>query len=101
MSYDVLVQSPAEGEYRATVLGWPNLVVTGQSERSVLEKVKNALRIQLAQSKIIHLSDAEVEANSSQVEHPWQQFLGMWQNDATFDDFVAHMDAFRKSQEQK
>ena len=100
MGYDILVQPQSKGEYRATILGWPDLVATGQSEQAALEQVKMALRIQLSRSKIVHVSEDEVDTDKHHAEHPWQQFLGMWKEDETFDDFVEQMAIYRQAQGQ-
>ncbi len=100
MGYDILVQPQPKGEYRATILGWPDLVATAQSEQAALDQVKKVLRLQLSRSKIVHVSDDEVDTDKHHTEHPWQQFLGMWKEDETFDDFVEKMTSYRQEQDQ-
>ena len=99
MTYDVLVQSQREGEFSATVIGWPMIVARGRSEQAVVEKARRALRAQLSHSKIVHLSEEDIASNESDSAHPWKEFLGMWQDDELFDDFVDQMQLYRDAQD--
>ena len=94
MTYDILIQPQPENVYRATVLGWPDLSVVGDSEQTVLKRIQEAIRERLAQGRIVRI---EVDENvDTTLEHPWLPFLGMWKDDPTFDDFVAQMQAYRR-----
>ncbi len=93
MTYDILIQPQPENVYRATVLGWPDLSVVGDSEQTVLERIQEAIRERLAQGRIVRI---EVDEDVAASEHPWLPFLGMWKDDPTFDDFVAQMQAYRR-----
>jgi predicted RNase H-like HicB family nuclease len=94
MTYNILIQPQPENVYRATVLGWPDLSVVGDSEQTVLKRIKEAIRERLAQGRIVQI---EVEENvAAAPEHPWLPFLGMWKDDPTFDDFIAQMEAYRR-----
>jgi hypothetical protein len=96
MTYDVLIQPQAENTYRATVLGWPELSVVGDSEQTVIERIKQAIRAQLLQSKIVRVEVGQAIAQSSAAEHPWLRFLGAWEDDPTFDDLAARIEAYRR-----
>ncbi len=96
MTYDVLIQPLARGTYQATVLGWPDLNVVGDSEIAVVERIKKELQTRLAKSKILHLEIEDSVAAKTHSDHPWTPFLGMWQEDQSFDDFLAKMEAYRR-----
>jgi len=95
MTYNVLIQPQSGGTYRATVLGWPDITATGNSEQTAIERVRRAIRERLGQGKLIRVEvDEDIAASS--VEHSWLRTLGMWKDDPTFDDFLARMDADRR-----
>lgn len=96
MTYDVLIQPVGEGAYQATVLGWPDLNVVGDSETAVVEGIKKEIQGRLANSKILQLEIEESLTAETHVDHPWKPFLGMWREDPTFDDFLARMEAYRR-----
>jgi len=93
MTVNVLVQTSPEKGYAATVLGWPDLVVTAPTKEETLEKIKAELTHRLAQGEIISL-DLDIEPKNG--EDPWMKFAGMWENDPTFDDFLAEIKTYRE-----
>jgi hypothetical protein len=95
MKYDVLIQPQPGDGYRATVLGWPDLSVSGDSEQAVLEHIREAIQDRLAQAKIVR-----IEVGEGVGRHPWLPFLGMWQDDPTFDDLLARMQEYRRELDQ-
>jgi predicted RNase H-like HicB family nuclease len=96
MTYDILIQAQPENVYRATVLGWPDLSVEGNSEQTVVEHIQKAIRERLAQGKIVRIEIDEDVTTAATPEHPWLPFLGMWKDDPTFDEFTAQMEAYRQ-----
>jgi len=96
MTYDILIQPQPGGTYRATVLGWPDLSAVGDSEQTVIKRVRETLRERLAQSKIVRIEVDETVTKTTASEHPWLPFLGMWKDDPTFDDLLARMEAYRR-----
>lgn len=101
MTYNVLIQHRSENTYQATVLGWPDLIVTGGSEQEALEAIRHALRERLAQSKIVQIEIDEPASGTAFLEHLWQPYLGMWKNDPTFDGFLDNMQAYRHELDEK
>jgi hypothetical protein len=96
MTYDVLIQSQPGGLYRATVLGWPELSVTGDSEQTVIERIWQAIRERLEQGKLVRIEVDGKVTSMTTLEHPWLRFLGMWKDDPTFDDLLARMETYRR-----
>ena len=95
MTYDVLVQPQSEGVYRATLMGWPELSVVGNSEQTAVSRVQQLLKKWLAQGKIVRIDVDEAVSEADTSAHAWSSFLGMWQDDPTFDDFVEKMESYR------
>ncbi len=98
MIYDILIQPLPQGTYNATVLGWPDLNVTGDNEIVVVERIKKAIQEQLAKSKIlrIEVKAGDTKIISTDLDHPWTPFLGMWEDDPTFDDLQQRMKTYRQ-----
>jgi len=96
MTYDILIQPLAQGTYQATVLGWPDLKIVGDSEIAVVERIKKELKARLEKSKILQIEIEDDAAEETHSNHPWASFLGMWQADQTFDDFLTKMETYRR-----
>jgi hypothetical protein len=91
MTLHVLVQSNPEAGFTATVLGWPDFIVAGQTKEDALKKVKAELDRRFATGEIVSLNYEPVNGS-----HPWMKFAGMWKDDPTFDDFLAEIKAYRE-----
>jgi len=63
----------------------------GKTEEETLNNVRHAVTRQLQQSKFVTLDIQCDESND-----PWMKFAGMWENDLTFDDFLAEIAAYRR-----
>lgn len=91
MTVDVLVRREPKGRYRATVLGWPECTVSAPSRDEAIERTRQSLVDLLAEAEIVQL-DVEMRPASSILA----QFVGMWADDETFDQFVAVMETNRR-----
>jgi len=91
MRVSILLQPNLPEGYRATVLGWPDLMIKGKTEEETLNNVRQAVTSRLQQSKFVTLDIQDDESND-----PWMKFVGMWENDPTFDDFLAEIAAYRR-----
>ena len=91
MTVDVLVRREPKGRYRATVLGWPECTASAASRDEAIERTRQSLVDLLAEAEIIQL-DVETRPASSTLA----QFVGMWADDETFDQFVALMETNRR-----
>ena len=91
MTVEVLVRREPKGRYRATVLGWPECTASAPSREEAIERTRQSLVDLLAESEIIQL-DIETRPASSALA----QFVGMWADDETFDQFAAAMEANRR-----
>ena len=96
MTYDILILPQSGGTYRAIALGWPDLSAVGDSEQTVIERIRRAIRERLAQGKVVRIEIDGNVAETAAPEHPWLPFLGMWQNDPTFDDLLVRVEAHRR-----
>ena len=96
MTYDILIQPQPDGAYRATVLGWPELNVVGNSEKTVIERIGQTIRERLRQGKLVRIEVNGDTIKTTTVEHPWLHFVGMWKDDPTFDDLLDKMTAYRR-----
>jgi hypothetical protein len=91
MRVSVLLQPNLPEGYIATVLGWPDLMVKGKTEDETLDNVRHAVTSRLRQAKFVTLDIQNDDTND-----PWMKFVGIWENDPTFDDFQAEIAAYRR-----
>lgn len=91
MKVGVLLQPNLPEGYIATVLGWPDLLIRGKTKEETLSNVHQAVAKRLRQSEFVTLDIPHDESND-----PWMKFAGMWENDPTFDDFLAEIAAYRR-----
>ena len=91
MTYYVLVENGEQGNYTATVLGWPDCTAQGATRQEALARLRQALITRLAQAEIVPL---EIEHPPS--GHPWLKFAGMFKDDPLFDDVLAEIEAYRR-----
>jgi len=91
MRVSVLLQTALPEGYIATVLGWPDLMIKGKTEEEAFNNVRLAVTSRLQQSKFVTLDIQNDESND-----PWMKFAGIWENDPTFDDFLAEIKAYRE-----
>ena len=91
MQYQVLVQPDSEKGYLASVLGVPGCVAEGRTEEEAVANAKAALAERQLHGEVVTIDWEEAKAI-----HPWLKFAGMWENDPTFDDFLAEIEAYRR-----
>lgn len=94
MQYQVLVQNPAERHFVASVLGLSGIMADGATEKEAINKIKTALKTQLATAKIVTV-DIDSEPAQSETD-PWVRHAGIFAEDPTFDEFLKEMAAFRQ-----
>lgn len=91
MTVNVLVRREPKGRYRATVLGWPECTASAASRDEAIERTRQSLVDLLAGAEIVQL-DVETRPACSTLA----QFVGMWADDDTFDQFIALMETNRR-----
>ena len=92
MQYQILVKPENQNGFVASVIGLPECRAEGKTKEEAIEKAKQALNAQLAESEIIMV---EVEAPAAK-QHPLLKHFGRFKDDDTFDDFLAHIEAYRR-----
>lgn len=90
MKMFVLLDPLAEGGYNATLLGWPEVTAQGTTEEEALNNVRLAVRVRLAQAKIVPIELEEVPA-----DHPWLRLAGMFQDNPLVDEVEAEIASYR------
>jgi predicted RNase H-like HicB family nuclease len=93
MIYRVFLQQTADDGYKATPLVFPDCVAVGKTREEALANLRAALDARLAQGEIVTVEVGEPE-------HPWLKGAGMFEDDATYDDFLGEIDAYRHSEAQ-
>jgi hypothetical protein len=99
MNYQVFIQNPAEKKFMASVVGLPNVTANGVTEREAIDKLKVILNSRFKNGKLVTIYvpqrvDLLTEENSEKSD-PWIANMGIFEDDPTFDDFLAEVNTYR------
>ncbi len=103
MQYQVFVQSSADRTFMASVVGLPNLIANGITEKEAIDRLTNILNAQFKNGKLVMICDLQRYANDINVpsekaqdkNDPWIANIGIFQDDLTFDDFLEEVNTYR------
>lgn len=94
MQYQVFVQSQADNQFIASVLGIPNCVALGRTKEEAIAKAKTTLAEKLAHGELVTI---DIDSQSVSQDHdPWLKHMGIFANDPTFEDFLEEVAAYRQ-----
>lgn len=93
MVYDILVTQDAQQRYTARVLSLPDIVVSGNDERDVLQQVQTAITHLHRNSHIVHLS---IPMQTDKEADPWRRAAGMWAEDPDWEQFQQAIQSYRQ-----
>jgi predicted RNase H-like HicB family nuclease len=104
MQYQVFVQNPTDRTFLASVVGLPNLTANGITEQEAIDRLKSILDAQFKHGKLVTI-DIDVPSERSRIlaevivepSDPWIANIGIFQDDPTFDDFLAEVNAYRNA----
>jgi predicted RNase H-like HicB family nuclease len=95
MQYQVFVQNPTERTFMASVVGLPNLTANGITEKEAIDRLKGILDAQFKHGKLVTIDIDLPSERSLGKRDPWIANMGIFQNDPTFDDFLAEINTYR------
>lgn len=89
-------------------MGLSDVVADGKTEAEAIANVKSALTQQLVTAKVVKINvDSKIAQEPLDTEHsskdnpskdsPWIKYLGVFEDDPTFDDFLAEIEDYRKA----
>jgi predicted RNase H-like HicB family nuclease len=97
MQYQVFVQNPTDRTFMASVVGLPNLTANGITEQEAIDRLKGILDAQFKHGKLVTI-DIDVPSDRlPEKSDPWIANMGIFQDDPTFDDFLAEVNTYRNS----
>jgi predicted RNase H-like HicB family nuclease len=95
MQYQVFVKNPAESEFMASVVGLPNVTANGITEKEAIDKLKVILDAQFRNGKLVTI-DIDIPSTVTEERNdPWIDNMGIFQDDPTFDEFLAEVNSYR------
>ena len=95
MQYQVFIQNPADRQFTASVVGLPNVKSNGTTEEEAIISLKGLLMDQFKSGKFVTI-DVDVSDEGAKKEtDPWLNNIGIFQDDPTFDDFLAEVKTYR------
>mgnify|MGYP002624602215 CR=1 FL=1 len=93
MKLSTLLQEKAANGFTATVLGWPGLEMTASTRDEALQNIRQAIKDCLSKSELVTV-DIDHELSD-----PWAKFVGMWEDDPYFDEFLEEIAAYRRERD--
>jgi predicted RNase H-like HicB family nuclease len=95
MQYQVFVNNPVDSTFMASVVGLPNLTANGVTEKDAIDNLKVILDAQFRNGKLVTIDiDIPSEVTEGKTD-PWIANMGIFQDDPTFDDFLAEVNNYR------
>ena len=91
MTVSVLIEMLESGDYRATLLGWPESTAKGATEEEALSRLRESAQSRLANSKIVPL-DLGVEITPN----PWLQISERFRDNPLLDEVDAAIAEYRR-----
>ncbi len=95
MQYQVFVQNPTDRTFMASVVGLPNLTANGITEKEAIDRLKGILDAQFKHGKLVTIDIDLPSERSLDKSDPWIANMGIFQDDPTFDDFLAEINTYR------
>ncbi len=92
MEYTVFIQPHERSGFLASVPALPSCHGLGATQDEALKKVSVSIREFLGKTQIVRL---KVEVNDDATVAPWDEVIGMFADDETFDDFQSEMEKYR------
>jgi predicted RNase H-like HicB family nuclease len=97
MQYQVFVQNPTDRTFMASVVGLPNLTANGITEQEAIDRLKSILDAQFKNGKLVTIDIDVLSDRSPETSDPWIANMGIFQDDPTFDDFLAEVNTYRNA----
>ena len=90
LTYNVFVKKKGD-RFTATVVGFPNCTVEAASRAEAIQRARNAVAEFVSEGEIV-----KIEIETSSQTRSLRDFVGMWADDDTFDEFVDAMKSYRR-----
>jgi hypothetical protein len=72
----------------------PNVTANGITEKEAIDKLKVILDAQFRNGKLVTI-DIDIPSKVTEKSDPWIDNMGIFQDDPTFDDFLAEVNNYR------
>jgi predicted RNase H-like HicB family nuclease len=95
MQYQVFVQKPTDRTFIASVVSLPNLTANGITEKEAIDRLKGILDAQFKHGRLVTIDIDVPSERSLDKSDPWITNMGIFQDDPTFDDFLAEINIYR------
>jgi predicted RNase H-like HicB family nuclease len=93
MEYTVFLQPFEGGGFIATVPAIPGCQSLGATEDEVIRNISVNIRDFLRKTKIVRV---KIDEDGTLPQDPWDEVIGMFADDETFDDFQNEIRKYRK-----
>ena len=93
MTYSILVEETGSDGFHAIALGLPECRAVATTRQQALAKLRALLAKRLSKAEIV---EVEIPQATSEAEHSWQRFAGMFENEPLFDEVLDEIEAHRR-----
>lgn len=94
MQYQILIHNKSSENFTASVIGIANLIRDGKTEEEAIYNIKLALEELLNTGKLVNIKvNKNVESYSEKNNY---QYVGIFENDPSFDDFMDKLTSIRE-----
>ncbi len=90
MTYSILVEENDSDSFQAIL---PECRVVATTRQQALAELCAVLAKRLSEADIV---EAEIPQQSSQTEHSWKRFAGMFEDEPLFDEVLEEIEAHRR-----
>ncbi len=94
MTYSILVEETASDGFHAIALGLPECRAVATTRQQALAKMRALLAQRLSKAEIV---EVEIPQATSEIEHSWKRFAGMFEDEPLFDEVLEEIEADRRS----
>jgi hypothetical protein len=91
MTMYVLIENKPDGQYTASLIGWPGITAQAGTESEALSQLRTSLTRQLKHARIVPL-----DVDWAESDNPWLQTAGMFKADPFADELQASIAAYRR-----
>jgi len=93
MEYTVFIQPHQGGGFIASVPGLPGCPGLGRTKADALQNIRANIKDFLSKTTVTRI---KVDDNRALSEDPWEEVIGMFAEDETFDDFQKEIKKYRR-----
>jgi hypothetical protein len=94
LNFHFLLEERADGQIVGTIAEFPDCRVAATTSESAIDELHEILRDRTAKMTVVPFT-LPINLQASEEEHPWEEFIGMYEGDPIFAEIAAELRAER------